>query len=118
MAAWRSSRFCVGGCTSDAVPAKATMPMRVERGCSLMKVLAAFCAAVMRSGSTSFARMLPETSSDRMMISCWEGSLTTAAGRATAAIMIASATRNSSGGTWRRKRCPAPMASFTIVRLA
>jgi hypothetical protein len=118
IAATRSSRFCVGGCTSDAVPANATMPTRVLRGCSLMNVFAATCAAVMRSGSTSFARMLPETSRERMMVSCCEGRRTTAAGRATAAIITISATRKSSGGTWRRRRCAAPMASLTMVRLA
>ena len=94
------------------------MPMRVVRGWSCTNALAAFCAAVMRSGSTSFARMLPETSIDRMMVSCCEGSRTTAAGRATAAIMMTSATRKSSGGTWRRKRWPVPIASLTMVRLA
>ena len=84
MAAIRSSRFCVGGCTSAAVPAKDTMPIRVVIGWSAMNALAAFCAATSRLGSTSVARMLPETSMARITVSCCEGSVTTAVGRATA----------------------------------
>ena len=118
MAAMMSSRFCVGGCTSEAVPAKATTPMRVVRGCSLTNALAAACEAARRSGSTSLARMLPETSIARMMVSCCDGSCTTAAGRAMAAIMSTSAMRKRSGGTWRRKPGPAPIASFTMLKLA
>ena len=118
IAVTRSWRLWVGAWTSDAVPAKATTPMRVLRGVSLTKALAAACAAVSRSGSTSFARMLPETSMERITVSCWEGRRTTAAGRAMAAIMRASDSRKSSGGTWRRSRAPVPMASFTMARLA
>ena len=62
--------------------------------------------------------MLPETSIARMTVSCCVGSVTTAAGRAMATIINVSASRNSSGGMWRRKRWPAPIASLTIVRLA
>jgi hypothetical protein len=118
MAVMRSSRLCVGACTSEAVPAKATTPMRVLRGVSATNAFAAACAALSRSGSTSLARMLPETSMDRMTVSCCEGSCTTAAGRAMAVIMSARDSRKSSGGTCRRKRWPAPMASFTMARLA
>jgi hypothetical protein len=45
MAATRSSRLCVGGCTTWAVPAKATMPTRTLRGSSARKALAASCDA-------------------------------------------------------------------------
>ena len=38
----------------------------------------------MRFGLTSVARMLPETSIARMTVSCCDGSVTTAAGRAIA----------------------------------
>ena len=118
IAATRSSRLRVGACATVAVPAKATMPMRTFSGCSPMNALAAFCAATRRLGSTSVARMLPETSIARITVSCCEGSVTTACGRAMAPIMTARARRNSSGGTWRRHFWPAPIASFTSVRLA
>ena len=62
--------------------------------------------------------MLPETSIARMIVSCCDGSVTTAAGRAIATIISVSAIRNRSGGTWRRKRLPAPIASRIIARLA
>src|SRR5438309_1817917 len=77
-----SSRLRVGGCTSAALPAKATMPMRVVPGMSLRKARAAACAAASRVGFTSSARMLPETSIARITVSCCEGNVTTAAGRA------------------------------------
>ena len=41
-----------------------------------------------------------------------------AAGRATATVIVASASRRRSGGTWRRNRWPAPIASFSMLRLA
>ena len=62
--------------------------------------------------------MLPETSIARMIVSCCDGSVTTAAGRAIATIISVSAHRNKSGGTWRRKRLPTLCASRTIDRLA
>jgi len=83
-----------------------------------MKSRAAACAAAMRVGFTSDARMLPDTSSARMTYSCWVGSVTVATGRAIATIISASATRNRIGGTCRRTRWPAPIASRTIDRLA
>ena len=39
IAARMSSRFCVGGCTTSAVPANETTPTRVLRGCSSTNVL-------------------------------------------------------------------------------
>ena len=98
IAARMSSRLWVGGCTTDAVAAKDTTPISTLEGCSATKALAAACAAEIRLGSTSVARMLPETSMARMMVWCWDGKVTTAAGRAIATIIAMSATRKSSGG--------------------
>ena len=92
--------------------------MRVERGGSAMNCLAAACAAASRVGCTSVARMMPETSIARMIVSCCVGSVMTAAGRAMARIIAASAPRNSSGGMCRRMRGPAPIAFFTSAMLA
>jgi hypothetical protein len=113
-----SSRLCVGDCTTDAVAANETTPIRVDLGCSATKARAASCAAAMRLGFTSVARMLPETSIDRITVSCCDGSVTTAAGRAMARIISVKAARNMSGGTWRRRRWLAPSASFITERLA
>ena len=88
MAATMSSRFCVGGWTTAAVPAKDTTPTRTPRGRSATNALAASCAATSRFGSTSLARMLPDTSMARMMVCCCIGSLTMAAGRATATSIV------------------------------
>ena len=94
------------------------MPTRTVRGSSLTKDLAASCAATMRLGCTSVARMLPDTSIARMMVSCWLGSVTTASGRAVATSSVASASSSSSGGTCRRQPGPLPSACFTSDRLA
>ncbi|MCY1383624.1 hypothetical protein D9M69_717690 [compost metagenome] len=94
------------------------MPTRTWRGSSARKALAAFCEATSRFGSTSVARMLPETSIARMMVCCCEGSSTTAMGRADASSMAAKASSSNSGGTWRRQPGPWPMASRTMDRLA
>ncbi len=118
IAARRSSRFCVGGCTSAAVPANETMPIRVNGGWSAMNAFAASCAATRRLGCTSVARMLPETSIARMTVRCCEGSVTTAVGRAVASRSSVSARRNSDGGTWRRHPGPRPIASRTSGRFA
>ena len=95
IAARMSSRLCVGDCTTDAVAANDTTPMRVDFGCSATNARAASCAAAMRLGLTSVARMLPETSIARITVSCCDGSVTMAAGRAIATSISASATRNS-----------------------
>ena len=118
IAAMMSSLFCVGGCTSAAVPANDTTPMRALRGCSSTNALAATCDAVRRFGSTSAARMLPDTSIARMIVSCCEGSVITAVGRATATNSAASASRNSAGGTCLRQPGPRPSASLTSDRFA
>ena len=118
MAAMMSSRVRVGGCTTAAVPANDTTPIRVCCGWSLTNARAAACAAASRVGSTSVARMLPDTSIARMIVSCCVGSVTSACGRAIAMIISVSATRNNTGGTCRRNRCPMPIASLTIARLA
>ena len=114
----RSSRLRVGGCTTAAVPAKATTPTRTVRGKSARNALAAFCEATSRLGSTSVARMLPDTSMASMMVSFCDGRVTTAKGRAAASSMAASDIKNSSGGICRRTLCPLPMASRTMDRLA
>ena len=118
MAARMSSRLCVGDCTTDAVAANETTPMRVVFGCSATNARAASCAAAMRLGLTSVARMLPDTSIARITVSCCDGSVTTAAGRAIATIISVNEARYRSGGTWRRRRPPAFCASRTIDRLA
>ena len=118
IAATRSSRLRVGGCTTWAEPANATMPTLTERGSSVRKALAAFCEATSRFGLTSVARMLPETSIARMMVSCVDGSVITANGRDAANSIAAMASRNSTGGMCRRQPMPVPIASLTMDRLA
>ncbi len=118
MAVIRSSWLVVGNCATCALPAKATMPTFTWRGRSLMKLLAASCAATSRLGSTSAARMLPDTSIARMMVCWFEGSSTTAIGLAAATSIAAMASRKRSGGICRLTLWPAPMASRTIERLA
>jgi hypothetical protein len=98
MAARISSLVWVAGCTTVAVAANATTPMRMRLGCSATKVRAAARAANSRFGATSVARMLPETSSARITVSYWDGSVTTALGRAIATSIAMSASRNRSGG--------------------
>ena len=94
-----SSRLRVGGCTTDAVAANDTTPIRALAGWSATKARAAACAAPMRFGSTSAARMLPDTSIARMIVSCCDGRVRVAVGRATATTSAVSASRNNSGGT-------------------
>ncbi len=118
IAALRSSRLNVVGCTTLAVAANATMPMRIRDGVSAMNARAAACAASIRLGCTSAARMLPETSIARMIVSFCDGSVTVAIGRAMATTSAASDNSISAGGIWRRQRCPRPSASLTIARLA
>ena len=118
MAPSTSSRLEVGACTSAALPAKATTPMRVRRGCADTNSRAAACAALMREGCTSVARMLPEMSIARMTVSCRDGSVTVAVGRATATSISATASRKRLGGMWRRKAAPEPSACRTMDRLA
>ena len=90
------------------------MPTFTVRGSSPMKALAAFCAATSRFGCTSVARMLPDTSIARMMVCWFDGSVTTAIGRAAAMSIVASASRNRTGGMWRRTVWPGPIASLKI----
>ena len=118
IAATRSSRLRVGGCTTEAVPAKATIPTLTLRGSSAKNALAASCDAARRLGLTSVARMLPDTSMASMMV-CWsDGKVTTANGREEATSMAVNDSKNSTGGTWRLKVWPLPMASRTMDRLA
>src|SRR5260370_14038466 len=113
-----SSRLSVGGGTTAAVAANDTTARRVLRGWSATKLRAAACAAAMRVGETSAARMLPEASIARITVSYWYGSVTTAAGLAMAISIEISASRKIRGGRWRRNLREAPMASCTMLRLA
>ena len=88
------------------------------RGNSAKNALAAFCAATMRVGCTSVARMLPDTSIANMMVSCCMGKVTTAKGRDAANSITVIASKNKIGGMWRRKLGPASIASRTIDKLA
>ena len=54
----------------------------------------------------------------RMMVSWVMGRLTTANGRDAANSMAAIASRNSTGGMWRRTLWLVPIASLTMDRLA
>ena len=110
--------FVAVGLTIAAVPANETMPTRTSFGSSAMNDFAALCAALMRLGATSVARMLRETSIAKTIVCCCDGRVKTALGRAIATIATTSASRNSSGGTWRRIRWPGPIASLTSIRLA
>ena len=102
IAVTRSSRLVVGSCATWAEPAKATMPTFTLRGSSAINALAAFCAATIRLGCTSVARMLPETSIASMMV-CWDdGRVMTAIGRDADTSITAKASRNKAGGMWRR----------------
>ena len=118
IAATRSSRFCVGGCTTDAVPANVMMPARMSCGSSCTNAFAAFCAAMIRLGLMSVARMDSETSITRRTVRASEGSVTIALGRAIATSAPAIASRNSSGGTCRRKRCVGLIAALIMPRSA
>jgi len=117
-AARMSSRFNVGVCTTEAVAANATTPIRVSRGCAAMKFLAAALAAAIRVGAMSAARMLPEASIARITVSYWYGRLITDAGRAIATIISTSASSIRTGGKWRRSRGAAPCAFLTSARRA
>jgi hypothetical protein len=116
-AAIRSCRLSVGVCTTAAVPANDTMPILTFESRSWMKRCAADCAALIRSGSTSLACMLRETSIARISVVYSVGNVTVALGRAAATRAAIVASRNSAGGTWRRQRRPRA-AARTSVRLA
>ena len=72
----------------------------------------------MRDGSTSVARMLPDTSIASMMVCLFDGRCTTATGRAAATSMSPSATSISAGGTWRFQVERRVAACRTSARLA
>ena len=65
----------------------------------LDELLGGVCAATMRLGSTSVARIDSETSIAMTIVRASDGSVTMALGRATAISTPMSASRNSSGGT-------------------
>ena len=111
-----SSRLRVGACTTAAVPAKETTATLTLRGSSATKALAASCAATSRFGWTSAARMLPETSIARTIVSCADGRVISAAGRDEREQQRASASSSSAGGTWRRQALRLPIASLAPGR--
>ena len=104
--------------TAAVVQANCTTAMRTLRGRSATKAFAASFAAVMRSGSTSAARMLPETSIASTMVFSADGKVITAAGRAAAISSPAIAVSNNAGGRCRRQARPLPIASLMRPRLA
>ena len=114
IAAYSASRSMVGACTSSAAEAKATMPICTSAGWLAMNCLAASCEATMRLGSTSSARIEPETSIARITVPRDEASVITAAGRATARISTVMASSSSAGGTCRRQPSPLPIACLTM----
>ena len=72
----------------------------------------------MRSGWTSVARMLPETSIASTMVFSADGSVITAAGRPAAISSPVIAVSSSAGGRWRRQATLLPIAALTRPRLA
>ena len=113
-----SSRLSVGACTTAAVPANETTAILTFLGRSATKALAASWAATSRFGWTSAARMLPETSIARTIVSCADGKVINAAGRDDANSSVARARKRSTGGTWRRQALRLPSASLTRPMLA
>ena len=99
IAATTSSRLSVGGCTMAAVPANETTPTRTARGSSATKALAAFCEATRRFGSTSVARIEPDTSIASTMVCSTSGRVITAVGRAVATSKAVKASSSMAGGT-------------------
>ena len=79
-------------------------PTRNFSGTCSRKRLAAFSAASSRVGSTSVARIEPETSIASTTDAWLRGTFVTSWGRAVAKRSAASAARNRTGGTQRRQR--------------
>ena len=67
----------VGACANAAVPATVTKPTRKRAGLLSMNFKAASCAASMREGFKSLARMLPEVSSASMTVASRRGAIKT-----------------------------------------
>ena len=106
IAALTSSRLSVGACTTAAVPANETTAILTFRGRSATNAFAASCAATRRFGWTSAARMLPETSIARTIVSCADGRVISAAGRDDANSSAARARKQQ-----RRRHVAAPGAA-------
>ena len=97
--AWLTrSRWSVGACTKAAAPATLTTPNLTWPGCPSTKLLAAACAASMRLGCTSVARMLPELSMASITVSMRLGKSKMACGLAMANSKPARPSRTSSAG--------------------
>jgi hypothetical protein len=108
----------VGGCTTAAEPANETSATRTSDGCDCTNSLAADCAAAMRVGSMSFARIDSDTSIASTIVRWSDGSVTRAPGRAAATMSAVIAISRSTGGTCRRQPGERPSASRTTARLA
>ena len=93
----------VGGAWICAKSANVTMPSRNVSGSSSVSRRAALTAAVSRSGSTSLAFIEPEMSVTITTVAARCGAATVRCGRASAITSVASASRISSGGMWRRQ---------------
>ncbi len=100
----RSPRSVVGAWTISAKPLKATIPIWLVEAWASMYDAAAASAARIRLGGMSPEHMLPETSSDRMIVAWFEGTLTATAGRATAIVSSTRARAKSPKGRCRRRR--------------
>ena len=84
------------------------------------KVRIALTAASRRVGSTSFARIEPETSTTRTTVPLFSGTDSRAFGRASAVDAHASATSSRASGTQRRQErrsCTSPASSSRLVKL-
>ena len=79
-----ASLSSVGDCAKAAVPAIVTKPTRNRAGLLSMNLRAASCAASMRDGFKSLARMLPEVSRASMTVASRSGAIRTDCGRAMA----------------------------------
>jgi hypothetical protein len=96
---WRS---VVGAASTSGSELNATRPTLNCEGSRLRNACMALTAASSRVGSTSFARIEPETSTRKMTIPFCCGTLSDACGRARAADAQASASRRRASGSHRR----------------
>ena len=102
---------------SSANPANATMPMSVPGSCRSMNAAAASSAAASRLGGMSVEHMLRDTSMTIRIVVWLVGTLTTAAGRASATTIAARDAANIANGRWRRTREVPGRAAATSDRL-
>ena len=96
------SRWWVGGTSTCALPANATSPSRNRRGNESTNARTARCAALIRVGSTSVARIDCDTSTASITVAVSRGTWTARAGRANAMTMSTSASSRHAAARWRR----------------